>query len=195
MAWIASVSRDQSMPIDQVHVALYGYFPQIAPGDARPYVWRLVAPDRILLASRLRPSAPGAREIVAPRGATLDFRVTWKRVRNVGGSYTCKDGSRRSRQKHAVEITGHDELKQRLVAFAAPRGGDVRYVRIEGQRLYRPGKTGVALPICDAIGKVYVHDPEAFDELLCGGGPGTGKAYGLGLWCLPEIMEVVHAAA
>lgn len=194
MAWVADVPRDPSMPMDQVHVALYGYFPQIGPGDPRPYVWRLTGRDRVIIASRLRPSANGAREVFAPQGVTLDFRVTYKRVRMTGGG-KAPDGEVRRSRSRPVEITDFAELKERLIRFAAERGGDVRYVRIENQRLYRPGKAGVGLPICDAIGKVFVRDPEAFDGLLCSGGPGTGKAYGLGMWWLPELMEAARAAA
>lgn len=194
MVWIAEVSRDKSMPLDQAHVAIYGYFPQVARGDARPYVWRLLSADSMAIASHLRPSANGAREAYAGHGVTYDFRVTFKRVRNVGGTMTRTDGTKRKRTARAVEVRDHDELKARLIRFAAERGGDVRYVRIENQRVYEPAK-GVKLPICDAIGKVYVRDPVAFDGLLSQGGPGTGKAYGLGMWYLPEIMGARHEAA
>ena len=193
MVWIADVARDASMPLDQVHVALYGYYPQCAAADARPYVWRLMSPDRMLIASDLRPSANSAREVRAQRGMTYDFRATIKRVRNVGGVTKRPDGTARPRNARAVVMTDHDEIKARVVRWAADRGGDVRYVRAENMREIRLGH--IRLPICDIIGKVYVSDADAFDSLLRSGGPGTGKAYGLGLWYLPEIMEVGHAAA
>ena len=39
-----------------------------------------------------------------------------------------------------------------------------------------------------AIGVACVTDAEEFDQFLARGGPGTFKAYGLGLWLLPELM-------
>lgn len=191
--WVADVGRDASMPLEQVHVAIYGYYPQAARDEARPYVWRLLAPSRMLIGSHLRPSAPSAREVFARHGMTYDFRLTFKRVRNVGGTTVRPDGERRKRKGRAIEMRDHDEIKDRLIRFAGERGGDVRYVRVEAMREVRIGLA--RLPICDAIGKVYVRDPIAFERLLCSGGPGTGKAYGLGMWYLPEIMEVADAAA
>lgn len=194
MVWIAEIGRDRSMPLDQVHVALYSYFPQVAHGEGRPYVWRLLDAERLLVASHLRPTANGAREVVARQGLTYDFRATIKRARNVRGSYTRPDGTRRNRTPRAVEMKDHDEIKRWATQFAEKRGGDIRYIRVENMCLYRP-KHGVALPICTLVGKVFVRDADAFDQFLASGGPGTGKAYGLGMWYLPEIMEAHRAAA
>lgn len=185
MAWLAHLARGEA-PVDQVHVMLYGYFPQVALGDDRPFVWRLIGPDTIAVMSRLRPAANGAREMNVAAGLTYDFRLTCKRQRNCGGSYTDKDGERRPRKARPVTITLEDEVKERIRRHALRHGGDVRYVRIENMRELRMGD--IRLPICDAVGKIFVTDAAAFETLLTGGGPGTGKAYGLGMWWLPELM-------
>lgn len=182
MVWVAEVARDTSMPLDQVHVAAYGYFPQVARGDARPYVWRLLSQDRLLLASHLRPSANSAREAFVRNGLTYDFRLTMTRI------------SRRSKTGKQFSVDDHGVLKQRVIDYAAAYGGDVRFVRIEGMQMYAASAKGVRLPICAAVGKVYIRDAVAFDRLLCQGS-GRGRAYGLGLWYLPEIMEARHATA
>lgn len=181
MVWIAEVARDTSIPLDQVHVASYSYFPQIARGNARPYVWRLISADRILLASHLRPSANSAREVFVRCGVTYDFRLTMTRI------------SRKSRTGKQFSVDDHETLKQRVIDYAAPFGGDVRFVRIEAMRMYSASAKSGRLPICCAVGKVYVRDAAEFDRLLCQGS-GRGKAYGLGLWYLPEIMRTSDAA-
>lgn len=182
MVWIAEVSRDRSMPLDQAHVALYGYFPQVTRGEARPYVWRLTRTDTMLVASHMRPSANSAREVFVSNGITYDFRLSMTRI------------SRRSKTGKQFSVDDHDVLKRRVTDYAAAYGGDVRFVRITGMMMYHASDKGVRLPICAAVGKVYIRDAEAFDRLLCQGS-GRGKAYGLGLWYLPEIMEARHATA
>jgi hypothetical protein len=187
MVWIATVDRPNAMPLDQVHVALYGYYPQCAARDARPYVWRLASQNTVMMASSMRPSAPSARQVMPQHGTTYDFKLVFKRTRNVGGTYTRPDGAKRQRDKKTIVMRNHDEIKKRLIEYTAPRGGAVKYVRIENMQQYNPTPT-ITLDICTAIGKVFVTDADQFDALLCSGGPSTGKAYGLGMWYLPEIM-------
>lgn len=187
MVWIADIERPPSMPLDQVHVALYGYFPQCAAAEERPYVWRLMSRDQLIVASGLRPSSDSAREVWPKLGITYDFRLTMRRTRNVRGKVIGPDGSMTDRKARTVTITDYDEIKDRVRRFAAERGGEVKFARVEGMRTY-PVNKKVRMPICDVIGKVYVRDAVAFETVLRGGGPGTGKAYGLGMWYLPEIM-------
>lgn len=192
MAWIFEADLPASVPFGQVHVALYAYFPQIGHGESRPYVYRYLSPGRVAVLSALRPSAPAAREVRAHRGQTLQFRLTWNRVRNVRGSYTRPDGSYRKRVPRAAVIADPEELKARVAKFAAARGGLVRYIRCERPRILQvPGRFEV--PIVDSEGMVYVDDEVAFDRLLCLGGPGTSKAFGCGLWWLPELMAAPAA--
>ena len=54
---------------------------------------------------------------------------------------------------------------------------------------FRSNQRQITLPIVDARGQVLVTDAEKFAALITSGGPGTGKAYGLGAWWLPQIME------
>lgn len=188
--WVAEIERQDSMPIDQVHVALYGYFPQHPEGEVRPYVWRLLSRNCLLVGSRLRPTANTAREVYARQGVTYDFRLTFRRTRNV--CWMKKDGSKGTK---TVTISDYGELKRRLKEHVEGRGaGDLAYARITKLSVMRMGKKRI--PIAHAEGKVYVRDPVEFDAMLCHGGPGTGKAYGLGMWYLPEIMEKkAHEAA
>lgn len=198
MLWIAEIDIPPGMPIDQIHVMLYSYFPQVQKGDARPYVWRLIGPGRAVVMSKLRPSSASARQIAIPEApTTYDFAVTFKRVRNVGGTYTRDDGTKRNRTPKAVAIDDPAELSERMKRWVSGRGGDIGFVRIGGMRelSFPSGPRRITIPICDAVGKVLIRAPEAFSDMLWRGGPGTGKAYGCGMWWMPEIMERTRAAA
>ncbi|MGD9617313.1 MAG: hypothetical protein AB7H90_19060 [Alphaproteobacteria bacterium] len=185
--WLATVGFGPDVPFEQIHVMLYSYFPQVTRGDPRPYVFRLLTRERLAVGSSLRPVAPDARRVSPERGVTYDFRLTFKRVRNIHGSDSRPDGTRRARVPRVVEITDPGEMKTRIARFAAPRGGSVRYVRVENVRLLTTRR--FTLPIADAVGKIYVDDAALIDrELLCNGGPSTGKSFGCGMWWLPELM-------
>jgi hypothetical protein len=187
MVWVADVAVPPEAPFAQVHVLLYAYFPWVRHGEPRPYVFRWRDRGTVAVCSQMRPAAPAVREAVAREGATYDFALTFNRVRNVSGSYRRPDGTWRKRPPRAVVIEDHAELKARVTGFAAGRGGDVRYVRVERPRVLRvPGRFEV--PIADAVGKVVVTDADRFNELLWRGGPGTSKAFGCGMWWLPELM-------
>ena len=160
---------------EQIHVALYGYFPQSARDAERPFVWRVGEGGKaIYLASALRPTTP-SMEATIEAGRSYEFSLTYKRVRN------CKS--------KPIEIVAMPEMRERLIKWAADRGGDVGFVRLENPRAIHAQKhqKRVRLPIVDAYGSVFVRDAEAFERALVDGGPGTGKVYGLGMWWLDAI--------
>jgi hypothetical protein len=187
--WVAEIFRPSTIPFEQIHVMLYSFFPSVTKDEGRPYVWRLLARDRIGIVSTCRPTAPGVREVSIKSGVTYDFVLTYRRERNVAGSYTRPNGTRRKRVAHTVTITSMPELRERLIRFAGDRGGAVGYVRLDHQRTLLIASKHATLPIVDAVGNVLVTDADKFAVLLGSGGPGTGKAYGLGAWWLPQLME------
>lgn len=183
-AYLSFVRRDPSTAVQDVHAMLYSYFPWTRPGDPRPFVWRMLAPDRLAVLSARPSAAPGCREVVLPAGVTLDFALAYKRVRNAG--------------HRPVVLTDPAEMAERLRAFAAVRGVAVGFCRVVGQdRLHLPhkGRPPIALPVAHAAGKAVVVDPDKAAAMLASGGPGTGRAYGLGLWWLPEVMGAATPAA
>ena len=189
--WTANVPRPASVPIEQIHVMLYSFFPGVPRGDGRPYVWRLLAMDRIGLVSAIRPAASNARQVEVAAGITYEFKLTYKRTRNSGGSSARPDGSRRQRSASSVTINSMVELRERMIRFVGERGGAIGYVRLDQMRdlrLQSRDRT-VTLPIVDAAGQVRVTDPAQFVGLLTSGGPGTGKAYGCGAWWIPSLMD------
>ena len=189
--WVAQVPLPASVPLAQVHVMLYSYFPGVGHGEARPYLWRLLAKDRVGIVSGARPTAPSARLVTVAAGVTLDFRLTYKRVRQSGGGHRRADGTRRQRQATPITLTSMPELRQRLIAFAGERGGSIGYVRLAGmgEMRVRKADSTITLPVVDAEGQVLVTDAEKFAGLLSTGGPGTGKAFGCGAWWLPSLMD------
>lgn len=189
--WVADVVRPRTIPFEQIHVMLYSFFPGAPKEEGkRPYVWRMLAHDRICIMSAIRPTTSTAREIKIDAGVTLDFSLTYKRTRNVGGTYTRPDGEKRKRDEKTITITSMPELRERLIRFVGERGGAIGYVRLDRMREIRLKSKGATLPIVDAEGKVLVTNADKFAALLASGGPGTGKAYGLGAWWLPELMAV-----
>lgn len=195
--WSAIVPLPAHVPLEQVHVMLYSYFPDHPPGAPRPYVWRLIDKGHIGIVSSTRPTAMSAQAHDLPAGVTLDFKLTFKRERTVGGSYTRADGTRRQRERKIVTIGKMAELRQWLIAFAAGRGVGIGYVRLDSMRdlrIERRERT-ICLPIVDAAGQMLITDPDLCAGLLAGGGPGTGKAYGCGCWWLPSLFEARRIAA
>lgn len=177
MIYLAKVPLPRC-PFEQIHVALYSYFPHAVHGE-RPYVWSIAdGGASILMMSAMRPATTCA-EIHVEAGMTYSFDLTYKRVRNSGKDHT------------PVEISSMPELRERIIKFVGDRGGQIGFVRLDKMRAIecRKGEHRVRLPIVDAAGQVYVTDAEKFEALLAGGGPGTGKAYGCGMWRLPELFE------
>lgn len=196
--WTATVPLPASVPLDQVHVMLYSYFPATTPGESRPYVWRLLSRDRIGVVSAARPTTPAAAAFDLSAGITFDFVLTFKRVRNVGGGTSVRrSGEMRHRQYKPIRIDNMVELRERLVRFAGERGGSIGYARLDRMRdvVVHAGVRRISLPVVDAVGQVLVTDPDRFAALLASGGPGTGKAYGCGCWWLPSLFESGRAAA
>lgn len=175
--WVAHVGRPMDVPIEQVHVLLYSYFP-LHFGERRPYVWRLLAADRIGVISLVRPTANAARQVEIMAGRTYEFMSTYKRTRNRGGK--------------EVRIDAMGELRERLIRFVGERGGAIGFVRLGGMReMVLPRRDGapITLPIVDAAGAVHVTDADRFATFLAYGGPAGGKAYGCGAWWLPEVYD------
>lgn len=177
--WSFIAPRPATVPVEQVHILLYSYFPSIARGAPRPYVWRLLSPDRVGVISAMRPTAAKARCHELAAGTTLEFSLTYKRVRSVNGG------------ERYVTISSMTELRERLIAFAGQRGAAIGYVRLDKMRDLQlsGGDRNIRIPIVDACGAMLVTDAERCAGLLASGGPGTGKAFGCGAWWIPQIME------
>jgi hypothetical protein len=180
MAWLSIVPA-ADVPFDQQHVALYSYFPAFsrpAPGEPshRPYVWRALDAKRLAVLSSVRSTAPRCAQITAEAGVTYAFETTIKRVRVCKGRY----------------ITFHDygELCKWIKYFASNRGAQIGFISVKGfgELKFQKKVDRVRIPIAHVRGKMLVTDAAMFDAVLCGGGPGTGKAYGCGMWWLPEVM-------
>lgn len=176
MIYLATVPAPTA-PLSAVHTALYSYFPNSPQGE-RPFVWRYLSRDRIAMLSERQP-ATVCKEIHVDAGRTYEFRLTYKRERICRGK--------------PVEIRDFDDMRDRLKTWAEQRGAHVGFVRFDKKRsiqFHKPGHR-VMLPIVDATGTVIVSAAALFERsILLMGGPGTAKAYGLGMWWLPEIMGI-----
>lgn len=169
--WVAQIPRPP-VPLPVLHQMLYGYFDDCPEGE-RPFIFRLERGSLILASSR-KPLCSAA-EVKPEMGKVYQFDAILKPM-NGGG-------------RNPIE--GNDARREWIGRNV--RGAEVKFCQIQDMpdlRFRRDGGRTVVVPLCRAVGTVQVTDPEVFDAFLSGGGPGTAKAYGCGLWVLPELMGV-----
>ena len=184
MIHVATVPRDPSTSIGQVHAMLYSYFPGAAQGE-RPFVWRLLAADRVAVVSATPSSALDRRAVRLEAGATYAFELAMKAARNAD-----RDQPRGGRRQGEVESTAPAQVRGRLARYAAERGIAVGFSRVTLMAHMGIASRGrrIPIPVAHVKGLALVTDADAAERMIAAGGPGTGKAWGLGLWWLPELM-------
>lgn len=170
--WVAQLPKPAA-PLASLHKFLFGYFPGYPDGSPRPFVFR-IEHDSILMGSAVQPSCEARR--VQPRaGTTYQFDTIVKPM-NGGG-------------RNPIE--GNDRRRAWLERNV--RGARITFCEIHDAPNVRTRKSDgklVTFPVCRAIGTLTVTDADEFTDFLLRGGPGTAKAYGCGMWVLPELMEV-----
>lgn len=184
-----SIVQPPPGPLANWHVALYGYFPgskdfpvnksyaRQNSGTQRPYVWRLLDRERVAMLSRIKPACPSVAVDVTA-GVAHRFRATLR----------C-DGFRGGRSYIRNNAEAHAWVKR----AASDGGGLVTFVHVAPARKLQIERGGsrslVTVTICDVEGIVVPNDADLFEKFLVFGGPGTAKAYGCGMWWLPDLFE------
>lgn len=173
--WLARVPVPDC-PVYVVHQMLWGYY-DVPPDEPRPFVYR-VAPDHIVLLSRLKPRCD-ARELAIEAGRVYQFDALLSPV----------NGYHHQGVSRCHVITDNDERRRWLLKRF---GGSVdltfcQFYDREKLVFTRPGGERVTAARCIARGTLYVRDRQAFTDALLRG-PGKAKAWGCGLVYLPEVM-------
>lgn len=189
--WVAVLPRP-ALPLSEIHKAIWGYFPEAADGDARPFLWRPLEGDRVAILSRLKPACPAV--LVRPEsGRVYGFEVLLKTElvrgrKNRGPGRLSKPGQR-------IALTDNAGRKAWLCRNLA--GADATFVQFYDRppiELVRSDGRRLTIPVAIARGTLHVRERAAFAAFLCAGGPGSAKVYGCGMWWLPELMAPAIAA-
>ena len=173
--WLAAVARP-ACPANVIHKTLWGYFPDVADGDPRPFLYRELG-ERIALLSRIPPACPAAalgERIHAGRVYQFDVLASPRNGHNQhkGHRFIRDNGERRA--WFGRRLTG--AAPTFVHVYDRP---DVHIGRGRGQAITRPA--------CRISGTVRVTDRAAFLDCLLRG-IGGGGAWGFGLLVLPEVM-------
>lgn len=168
-------------PLAGIHTVLAGYFPD-RPNDGpreRLFLWRGYDAGRLVMLSRTEPAtACAAFTVVSSR--VYPFIAELRRTKHCG------------KNRREVTIEGNDNLRAWLSRATEAGGGKITYATFRNPRtikFQKNAETIVRLETITVSGLAQIVDAPRFADFLAGGGPGTGKPYGLGMWWLPETMD------
>ncbi|TCP06604.1 type I-E CRISPR-associated protein Cas6/Cse3/CasE [Caldimonas thermodepolymerans] len=170
--WVAQIPKPR-VPLASLHRLLFAYFPDHPANAPRPFLFR-IEHDSLILGSTLKPSC-AAKHVQPQAGMTYQFDAIVKPMN--GGGRNPIDGNARRRDWVARNLRGAQIGYCEV--YDLP---DLRTRKSDGRR--------IVVPVCRVVGALTVTDADEFIRFLRRGGPGTAKAYGCGMWVLPELMEV-----
>lgn len=174
-------------PIYEHHQVLWSYFPDVARGEQRPFLYRhLNGSGQVLMLSRLPPrceAEPIQRHIEAGRVYPFDAMVAPRAMNDRDGKQTVKI----YREPAEVRAWFGRRLKD---------AAEARFVRVEEVPRLTFRKGDRRRVISDRVrlrGALEVKDRAAFLEILAAG-IGSGKCWGLGMIVLTDVMLALPQA-